>query len=170
MVDTSAAVNVIDELTYNSLLNKPDLLHLNNTYYEFGNPNKSHWLLRHNSHLEREVMKSRFHRNGGRRQNIIGRKSAKAIGMVTFNLHSEPENEPNVNQVATKTELNKDELASMFPELFSCKLGRIKDTEVKLVVDENIKPINQPLRPIESHYRNKIRSKKSWRSRLPKEF
>ena len=92
----------------------------------------------------------------GRHQNLIGRKSAKAFGMVTFNLDPEPENEPNVNQVATKTELSKDELASMFPELFSGKLGRIKDTEVKLEVDENIKPIKQPLRPIAFHYRNAV--------------
>ena len=75
----------------------------------------------------------------GRNQNLIGRKSAKAFGMVTFNLDGEPENEPNVNQVATKTELSKDELASMYPQLFSGKLGCIKNIEVKLEVDENVK-------------------------------
>ena len=128
MVETGAAVNVIDELTYNSLYNKPDLLHLNKPYYGFGNPNKALEVIGFcvtTVTLREKSGRAAFKVIKERHQNLIGRKSARAIGMVTFNLDAEPENEPNVNLVATKTELSKEELASMYPQLFSGKLGCI---------------------------------------------
>ena len=41
LVDTGAAANVLDERTYNSLCNKPDLIQLIKPYYGYGNPNQA---------------------------------------------------------------------------------------------------------------------------------
>ena len=41
MIDTGAAANDLDEMTYNSLSNKPDLILLNNPYYWYGNPDRN---------------------------------------------------------------------------------------------------------------------------------
>ena len=38
VVDTGAAANVLDEWTYNSLRNKPDLIQLDKPYYGYGYP------------------------------------------------------------------------------------------------------------------------------------
>ena len=40
----------------------------------------------------------------------------------------------------------------MFSRLFNGVLGCVNDLEVKLEVDESIKPVKQPLRPIALHF------------------
>ena len=52
--------------------------------------------------------------------------------------------------------MRKEELALEFPRLFSGKLGCIKGVEVKLDVDETVKPVKQPLRPIAFHFRDAV--------------
>lgn len=38
MIDTGAAANVIEELTYQSLGNRPEIVRLDKPFYSFGNP------------------------------------------------------------------------------------------------------------------------------------
>jgi hypothetical protein len=47
-------------------------------------------------------------------------------------------------------------LKSMFPNLFSGKLGLIKDFTAKLDIDESVRPVRQPQRPIAFHYREAV--------------
>ena len=92
----------------------------------------------------------------GIHQNLIGIRSATAFGMVTLNLGDEKTNDRNLCMVSNQAQPSKEKLAEMFPDLFSGKLGCIKDTEVKLEVDINVKPVKQPLRTIAFHYRDAV--------------
>ena len=89
-------------------------------------------------------------------QNLIGRRRVEVFGMATLNLEPEPETKLSLNQIDEKIILSKEELALEFPRLFSGKLGCIKGYKVKLNVDETLKPIKQPLRPIAFHYRDAV--------------
>ena len=72
MIDTVAASNIIDELKYQSLCNKPEIVRLDKPFYGFGNLKKPLVIMGHNS-MEGERQKSLLHR-----YNI-----AVALGMVT---------------------------------------------------------------------------------------
>ena len=156
MVDTGAAANTLDEPTFNLLPSKPLLLPLNKPYFGYGDKSKALETLGffvtsvswkgQSGQVAFVVMK-------GRHQCLIGRKTACSFGMVTLNLNKE---EASFNSVDGRSRLSKQELASMFPKLFSGKLGCIKDIEVKLEVDENVRPVKQPLRPIAFHYRDAV--------------
>ena len=61
-----------------------------------------------------------------------------------------------MNQDNARSKLSKAELAAKFPTLFSGKLGCIKDHEVTLAVDPEVKPVKQPLRPIAFHHRDAV--------------
>ncbi len=155
MVDTGAAANAINELTYNRLGKRPELDPLERSLYGFGNPEKPlrtlgefKKRLRWNAAEEEAtvvVMRGCTH------QNLVGRRTAVALGMVTLNLGS-----AGMNQVEPKMEYSKEELLLLHPELFSGKLGCATDVEIKLEVDETIKPVKQPLRPIAFHYREAV--------------
>ena len=82
----------------------------------------------------------------------MGRRTAVALVMVTLHTCSTPANKSDLNQVTGKANLSKAELASKFPNLSSGKLGCVKDIEVKLEIDESIKPVKQPFRPIAFHF------------------
>ncbi len=45
---------------------------------------------------------------------------------------------------------------AMFPNTFSTKLGCLKDQQIKLEIDESVKPVKQKLRPIAIHLRDAV--------------
>jgi hypothetical protein len=155
MVDTGAAVNTINESSYNRLTNKPKLEQFSNPLFGFGSPNKPLTTMgkfKTNIKWKNTTLNTMFVvMKGNQHQDIIGRKAAVALGMVTFNLELS-----NLNQISIKTKHTKEELKAIYPKLFSGKLGCAKDTEVKLEIDKSIKPIKQPLRPIAFHLREAV--------------
>ncbi|RMZ97947.1 hypothetical protein BpHYR1_004156 [Brachionus plicatilis] len=52
----------------------------------------------------------------------------------------------------------KEKLKLMFPNLFSEKMGCIKDVEVKLDIDPNVKPVKQKLRPVALHLQDAVKN------------
>jgi hypothetical protein len=155
MVDTGAAANAISEASFNGLKHRPNLEQLGHPVYGFGNPNKPLKTL--------GVFKTEIGWNGAKsnaavvvirgekHQDLIGRRTAVALGMVTLNLEG-----LNVNQVELATEYSKPELMERYPKLFSGRLACAIDVEVKLEIDESIKPVKQPLRPIAFHLREAV--------------
>ena len=160
MVDTGAAVNVVDEFAYNLLGTKPALVQTK-PYYGFGNPERPLDTLGQCTMAVKwrgETLKTNFVVMKGRHQNLVGRSTAVALGMVKLNLGPKPNQEQGTNSVGERpqTHLSKVELEAMFPKLFSGKLGCLNDMEVKLEIDESIKPVKQPLRQIVFHYREPL--------------
>ena len=155
MVDTGAAVNAISELVYNGLANKPKLNQLVSPIYGFGNPStplKTLGVFNTNLGWKSSVVDATVVvMSGNKHQNLIGRRTAVELGMVTLNL-----GRSDLNQIVQVTELSKTELVKRYPKLFSGKLGCAIDTEIKLEVDKTVKPVKQPLRPIAFHYREAV--------------
>ena len=52
---------------------------------------------------------------------------------------------------------NLNDLSLIFKNAFSNKLGCIKSIEYKLEIDDKVKPVYQPLRPIAIHLRDAVR-------------
>ena len=159
MVYIGAAINSIDEITLNSLCNKAYLICLDKPFYGFGNTNKpleTFGYCRLVHAWRGKIEKVTFIVMKSHHQNLIGRRRVEVFGMATLNLEPEPETKLSLNQIDEKIILSKEELALEFPRLFSGKLGCIKGFKVKLNVDETLKPIKQPLRPIAFHYRDAV--------------
>ena len=53
-------------------------------------------------------------------------------------------------------ELTVPELKQWFPKLFSGKLGCLEGVEARLDVDETVKPVRQPQRPVPFHLREAV--------------
>ena len=81
----------------------------------------------------------------GRHECLLSYQTAQLLGIIKLS----------VNQINAKpmTKQNIDELTQRFPKLFSGKLGCMKDFEVKLDVDETVKPVRQAQRPVAFHLR-----------------
>ena len=99
MVDTGAAANVLDERTYNSLCNKPDLIQLNKPYYGYGNPDQAFSVMGFcvtTISLKGKTLRAPYIVIQGSHQKLIGRKTAVALGMITLNPDPDHESEPGI--------------------------------------------------------------------------
>ena len=59
-------------------------------------------------------------------------------------------------KVEREPDIAKEELIKRFPNIFSGKVGTLKDHEVNFHVDKKIRPVIQPKRPIPFHLRAKL--------------
>ena len=60
-----------------------------------------------------------------------------------------------INKVATVTEDKIETLCNKFPTVFNW-IGKLKDTQIRLHVDESIKPVSQPHKRISFHVRKQV--------------
>ena len=110
MIDTGAAANVIDELTYQSLCNKPEIVHLDKPFYGFGNPEKPLDIMGFcmaTIRWKERDKRAPFIVIKGRHQALIGRRTAVALKMVTLHTCLTPANKSDLNQITGKANLSK---------------------------------------------------------------
>ncbi|KAK3752378.1 hypothetical protein QZH41_000375 [Actinostola sp. cb2023] len=62
----------------------------------------------------------------------------------------------NINRLPTSDHPNTGKLMQRYPELFEDKIGQLKDYEVKLHIDPDVKPVAQPHRRVPFHLRAKV--------------
>ncbi|KAK3749040.1 hypothetical protein QZH41_005695 [Actinostola sp. cb2023] len=62
----------------------------------------------------------------------------------------------NINYLPTADHPNTGKLIQRYPELFEDKIGQLKDYEVKLHIDPDVKPVAQPHRRVPFHLRAKV--------------
>ncbi|KAK3739292.1 hypothetical protein QZH41_007139 [Actinostola sp. cb2023] len=62
----------------------------------------------------------------------------------------------NINRLPTSDHPNTGKLMQRYPELFENKIGQLKDYEVKLHIDPDVKPVAQPHRRVPFHLRAKV--------------
>ena len=60
-----------------------------------------------------------------------------------------------VRRTETEASPHKSRLAAKYPRVFEDRVGRLKDYEVKLYVDEDVRPIAERRRPVPYHLREK---------------
>lgn len=51
--------------------------------------------------------------------------------------------------------MSAEDIEKKYPSLFS-GVGKLKDRQIKLHINENVKPVNQPNRRIPFHLRKKV--------------
>ena len=169
------------KLDFSSIINKPDLIQLDKPYYGYGNPDHALSVLGFcvtTVSWKGKTLRAAFIVIKLNHQKLIGRKTAVAQGMVTLNLDPDPvtDTSPNlvnesIKQVHVRPGLHKDEIETKFPILFSGKLGCINDHEMKLAVDNEVKLVIQPLRPIAFHYQDAVKKELekqsiSWKGKI----
>ena len=78
----------------------------------------------------------------GQAELLLGHKTAIELGVIQI-----------FNQLTVH---DNEKYKSLFPKLFSDRIGSIKDAEVKLDIDPNVKPVKQKLRPVAIHLQEAV--------------
>lgn len=148
-IDTQATINVMSYKTYMNLKDKPALMFDNSITYGIDSPkpipSKGKFkaiIYANNRQHETEIFVF-----DNVRDNLLSFKSSINLGLI--NLTYSAENE-------TANDSFHKMIISRYPELFSGKVGLLKDFEAKLHINNNIKPIQQAPRRIPFHLRPKV--------------
>ncbi|CAC5397382.1 unnamed protein product [Mytilus coruscus] len=76
---------------------------------------------------------------------LLGRSTASELGILLIG--------PSVNMINTK-----GDIVSKYSDLF-CGLGKLKDYQLKIYIDKNVKPIAQPTRRLPFNIRKSVEEK-----------
>ena len=148
LIDTGSPVNVIDERAYEKLKSKPALKPCNTLYYGF----KSNTPLATRGQFGAKLVHNNKSENTtfivveGESECLLSYATAKSLGFLKFILQ--------VKHSTCSDVVNS--FKSKFPNLFSGKLGCVKEVEIKLEIDPSVKPVRQPQRPIAIHLREAV--------------
>ena len=80
---------------------------------------------------------------------LLGRKTAEQLGVLRVGL---------AENVYTTDVLTKEKLREMYPQVFS-GLGKLKNYQLELNIDESVTPVAQPIRRIPFSRRQKVEEK-----------
>jgi hypothetical protein len=144
-IDTGCSINIIDELTYNTMHPKPNLQKSSTKAYAYNSkiliPIIGQFETR--AMYDKQYKKLAIHVVEGCAGNLLGFKSIMEFNIINI-----------VNSIETK---EKDDfvqvLIKQYPLEFSNKIGKLKDHLVKLHINHAIKPVRQKHRPTAIHLR-----------------
>ena len=153
LIDSGTDLNIILASTYNSLKTRPLLRESKVKAYGFHSKTHIPLLGEFTTHVKfkHKVIMARYLVLDGVADDIIGFSAATALGIIKI----ECDNDPNmVNTIKTKrvTFTNNSycfkDPTTTHPELFTGKVGCLKNFKVSLDVDPHIKPVQQPAYPV----------------------
>ena len=166
LVDTGAPVNVIDELTYAELVNKPNISPCKVDFFGFGSSSPLDIVGQFAADItfRGKTVRVGFIIKRGESERLLCFNSATRLGIVKvlneFEADATPTSATSATTTATTTSQSvrstTDELKTRFPNAFSGRLGCIKDHQVVLEVDPTVRPVAQKLRPIAFHLRDVV--------------
>lgn len=147
-VDTGAAVNVMDRRTFDRLKIKPKLSKYDRKLYPYGleKPLDVHGCFKTRVKYKNEYRSVEFVVINGNHGNLLSYETSAMLGIIN-----------RIEQVAKKEHLEVvEKFAKKYPELFADKIGRLKNFEVKLHINTDIKPVQQKLRYVPFHLRDAV--------------
>ena len=150
IIDTGSALTIISESTFNFLKEQPLLNPFSLVYKGFKSDNEIPFLgeFECDINVGSQSVRTFVQVVQGLCENLLGLHATEKLNLVRWNL---------VRQVKHSNHTRDlDKLKLIFPNTFSEKLGCIKSIEYKLEVDNEIKPVKQPLRPIAIHLREAV--------------
>ena len=153
IVDTGASVNILDESTFQKLEYKPVLHELRTRIYPYGCKKPMRVLGTFHSEVETEHKIANalfFVIEGQGNVSLLSYKTVSMLGLIKVDITA-----GNVNIVRSKDPLTLEKLAAEHPELFQ-NVGKLRNHEVKLHIDQWVKPVAQPHRRIPFHLREKV--------------
>ncbi|CAF1080712.1 unnamed protein product, partial [Brachionus calyciflorus] len=144
-VDTGSDVNIIDQKTYNRLRFKPKLVKTDTCLYGYGSKNRLSIVGKFKTRVKynNEYRNVMFYLTSGDFGNLLNYETSILLGII------KPINMINAIKIDKKIE----KLRSKYRSLFSGRIGKLKNHEVELHIDESVKPIQQKLRPVPFHLR-----------------
>ena len=156
--DTGSTCNIIDEETYqkineNYIKTKKTEVKLSNTTQEIMtyNSNKPLPLLgKFKAHAESKdkVIVTTFYVTKGNPGNLLSFNSCLDLKLIQVS--------NSINHAYTSGSINTDQIVNKYPEILEERIGKLKDYEVKLHINPDVKAVAQPHRRIPFHLRDKV--------------
>ena len=144
-IDTCCTMNVIDENTYMQLKPRPILEEIKSEAFGYQNEKPLRFLGEFKAKIKcfSKQIEVKIAVLEGIEKCLLGYEACNDLGIVKI-----------INSVREDREL--EYWMMRFPSVFSGKLGKLKDYQVKLDVDDSIKPVCVQSRPLPFHMREKM--------------
>ena len=152
LIDSGSAVNIIDEATYNSLNPKPSLSKSSSRIFPYQSTHPIPTLGRFSTIIRADGQEqlAEFIVVKGESGSILGRSTAVSLDILRIGRPSEPELVRSLSSREYKENIMKNH-----SQLFE-GVGKLKNFQLKLHIDQNVTPVQQPIRRIPFHSREKI--------------
>ncbi|XP_048584683.1 uncharacterized protein K02A2.6-like [Nematostella vectensis] len=161
IIDSGASCNLMSERTFNDL-SKGDIVLKPSSKQIFAYSSSDALNLKGSCMLNVHVpetnvdKRAKFFIVSGKASTLLGRELSEALGILKVGVQV---NSCSSDFSAINTQLNsKAALKAKFPNVFH-GLGKLKGFKLKLHIDQNIKPVAQPLRRIPFSRRQKVADK-----------
>ena len=152
LIDTGASIYLIDEETFNKFKTNPALMSVPTKIFVYGaNPSiVIIGLFRAEIESKLGITIADIYVASGTSSSLLNYQTALDLDLVSLR----------VNTVQPRTSVrqtNIDEPAELHPALFK-GIGKLKDIEVKLHIDKNVRPVTQPYRRVPFHLQKLVDS------------
>ena len=151
IVDTGASLDIIDEVTFHQLQQKTDIQlgRASTKLFAYGSDEQLPLLGQFTTVVEtsRKFTPACLHVVKGNFGSLMSYKTASALDLVRVEINTVQKND---NVLVTV-----DDLEQKYPSLFR-GIGKLKNFEVKLHIDENVQPVAQAARRIPFHLRKRV--------------
>uniref|UniRef100_G3NR58 Uncharacterized protein n=1 Tax=Gasterosteus aculeatus TaxID=69293 RepID=G3NR58_GASAC len=148
LIDSEASANCVSETSFEKLMPRPQLNHTSTKIYPFRSkvPLPLKGSFKCSVEKGQENTTCTFFVVEGDGFNMLSDKTSKALGLIKI-----------VTAVSSTQQRRTvaDELVENHPELFQ-GIGKLKDFQVKLHINPDIKPSCQPHRRVPFHIRQKV--------------
>jgi len=150
MADSGASINILDEKEYHKLPNRPNLEPSNVNIYGYQSNVPLRVLGKFTTTLESEAKKlsDKLYVVEGSGGSLLSWKTSQGLSLLQTAQH--------VGKLPSKPETNTLlDLIEEYDDLFH-GLGKLKDYQIKLHIDENVPPVAQPHRRAPFHVRKQL--------------
>ena len=149
LVDTGSTINLLNETILNKMKTKPKLSKPDTDAYAYGQKRKLPIKGKFTGTIEtsNKITTAMFYVINGNYDSLISYETSVELGLV-----------PEINSVTSnsvKDSGNVKNLINEYSGLFE-GIGKLKDKEIKLHIDESVPPVAQPHRRIPFHMREKV--------------
>ena len=156
IIDSGATVNIIDEPTYKNITNPPPLKQTTTRIFSYQSDNPID-LLGHfttNISCNNKTQNSKIYVVKGKWGSLLGKSSAEALDVLRVG--PSPTTQENIANIQTNnmpesTKAIVNEHSSIFSGT-----GLLKNFQLKLHIDPSIPPVQQPIRRIPYHTKQKV--------------
>ncbi len=146
MIDSGANVNILDENTYGQLKDTPKLAKSSLQVMPYGSktPLALKGQFDTTVETEKKITVATIIVETGNNGCLMSKQTAMELELLAI-----------TNHVGKKPQTKVENIIQQHPKLFN-GMGKIQDVEVKLHIDETMKPVAQPHRRISFNIRKKV--------------
>jgi hypothetical protein len=154
MIDSGASVNIIDEASYKAFSSPPKLALARASIFTYGASKPVTVLGTFESEIEVNHRKTAatFYVTKGTSGCLLSYKTASELRLISISINQI--NDKSFSQPAG-SKITIEDLERKFPQLFN-GVGKLKDHQVKLFIDESVKPVAQMNRRIPFHLQTAV--------------